>query len=237
MKNIRGLEPYVLVMDSIVSNQWVATMSQMLLAASPELYYHSINVALITAHMALFGNCHMLSEQGISIHSLVLGAFLHDIGYIGKGSSSACGKQPQNMSYIEQLAFHEHIQTGLEQIRKHTDDPVILDIVSMHHEYLNGSGYPNRLAGAELPPHVRLVSIANALASYIENFEHNCADGDHTPRVLSELLEHLDNEAVSGKYDIELLHSFFDGIMNYYSSLRPLHLGLHDYCIRKMNTE
>ena len=122
MKNIRALEPYVLVMDSIVSNQWVATMSQMLLAASPELYYHSINVALITAHMALFGNCHMLSEQGISIHSLVLGAFLHDIGYIGKGSSSACGKQPQNMSYIEQLAFHEHIQTGLEQIRKHTDD-------------------------------------------------------------------------------------------------------------------
>lgn len=237
MKNIRALEPYVLVMDSIVSNQWVATMSQMLLAASPELYYHSINVALISAHMALFGNCHMLSEQGISIHSLVLGAFLHDIGYIGKGSSSACGKQPQNMSYTEQLAFHEHIQTGLEQIRKHTDDPVILDIVSMHHEYLNGSGYPDRLAGAELPPHVRLVSIANALASYIENFEHNCADGDHTPRVLSELLEHLDNEAVSGKYDIELLHSFFDGIMNYYSSLRPLHLGLHDYCIRKMNTE
>ena len=237
MKNIRALEPYIHVMDSIVSNQWVTTMSQMLQAASPELYYHSVNVALITAHMALFGNCTMLSEEGISVQSLIQGAFLHDLGYIASGNSSACGKQLQNMSYAEQLTFHEHIQTGLDQICKHTNDSVIWDIVSMHHEYLDGSGYPNKLSGEQLPPHVRLVSIANSIASYMEHLEFNCADSERTPQVLADLLDRLDNEAISGKYDIELLHSFFNGIMNYYNSLSPLHKGLHDYCVRKMKAE
>ncbi len=143
MKKIRALEPQLLVLEALTYNQWVITMGQMLQATSMDLYIHCVNVASIAAHMALFGNRQMLNEQGISPISLVLGAFLHDIGYIGKGCCSACGKNPQSMSYMEQLAFDEHISAGLEQVKHHTDDPVVLDIVSMHHEYLNGTGYPN----------------------------------------------------------------------------------------------
>lgn len=182
------------------------------------------------AHMALFGNRQMLNEQGISPISLVLGAFLHDIGYIGKGCS-ACGKNPQSMSYMEQLAFDEHINAGLEQVKKHTDDHVVLDIVSMHHEYLNGTGYPNGCRAEDIPPHVRLVSIANSLCAYLENTQHTSSDS--TPMLMTELLDYLHNEAISGKYDITLLNTFFDGIMSYYDSLIPLHNGLHDYCSEK----
>ena len=135
------------------------------------------------------------------------------------------------MSYMEQLAFDEHISTGLEQVRHHTDDPVVLDIVSMHHEYLNGTGYPNGLQAQDIPPHVRLVSIANSLCSYLENTQHTSPDS--TSMVLAELLDYLHNEAISGKYDITLLNTFFDGIMSYYDSLIPLHNGLHDYCSEK----
>ena len=131
MKKIRALEPQLLVLEALTYNQWVITMGQMLQATSMDLYIHCVNVASIAAHMALFGNRQMLNEQGISPISLVLGAFLHDIGYIGKGCCSACGKNPQSMSYMEQLAFDEHISAGLEQVKHHTDDPVVLDIVSM----------------------------------------------------------------------------------------------------------
>ena len=171
MKKIRALEPQLLVLEALTYNQWVITMGQMLQATSMDLYIHCVNVASIAAHMALFGNRQMLNEQGISPISLVLGAFLHDIGYIGRGCCSACGKNPQSMSYMEQLAFDEHISAGLEQVKHHTDDPVVLDIVSMHHEYLNGTGYPNGCRAEDIPPHVRLVSIANSLCAYLENFQ------------------------------------------------------------------
>ena len=115
MKKIRALEPQLLVLEALTYNQWVITMGQMLQATSMDLYIHCVNVASIAAHMALFGNRQMLNEQGISPISLVLGAFLHDIGYIGKGCCSACGKNPQSMSYMEQLAFDEHISAGMEQ--------------------------------------------------------------------------------------------------------------------------
>ena len=130
MKKIRALEPQLLVLEALTYNQWVITMGEVLQATSMDLYIHCVNVASIAAHMALFGNRQMLNEQGISPISLVLGAFLHDIGYIGKGCCSACGKNPQTMSYMEQLAFDEHISAGLEQVKHHTDDPVVLDIVS-----------------------------------------------------------------------------------------------------------
>ena len=85
MKKIRALEPQLLVLGALTYNQWVITMGQMLQATSMDLYIHCVNVASIAAHMALFGNRQMLNEQGISPISLVLGAFLHDIGYIGRG--------------------------------------------------------------------------------------------------------------------------------------------------------
>ena len=231
MKKIRALEPQLLVLEALTYNQWVITMGQMLQATSMDLYIHCVNVASIAAHMALFGNRQMLNEQGISPISLVLGAFLHDIGYIGKGCCSACGKNPQSMSYMEQLAFDEHISAGLEQVKHHTDDPVVLDIVSMHHEYLNGTGYPNGCWAEDIPPHVRLVSIANSLCAYLENTQHTSSDS--TPMLMTELLDYLHNESISGKYDITLLNAFFDGIMSYYDSLIPLHNGLRDYCSEK----
>ena len=135
------------------------------------------------------------------------------------------------MSYMEQLAFDEHISAGLEQVKKHTDDHVVLDIVSMHHEYLNGTGYPNGCRAEDIPPHVRLVSIANSLCAYLENTQHTSSDS--TPMLMTELLDYLHNEAISGKYDITLLNAFFDGIMSYYDSLIPLHNGLRDYCSEK----
>ena len=121
--------------------------------------------------------------------------------------------------------------SGLEQVKHHTDDPVVLDIVSMHHEYLNGTGYPNGCRAEDIPPHVRLVSIANSLCAYLENTQHTSSDS--TPMLMAELLDYLHNEAISGKYDITLLNAFFDGIMSYYDSLIPLRNGLRDYCSEK----
>ena len=46
--------------------------------------------------------------------------------------------------------------------------PDILDGVRHHHEYLDGSGYPDGLTAPEIPDLVRLLTIADIFAALIE---------------------------------------------------------------------
>jgi HD-GYP domain-containing protein (c-di-GMP phosphodiesterase class II) len=47
-------------------------------------------------------------------------------------------------------------------------DPRLLEVVLHHHEYLDGSGYPDRLRDAAIPRFVRLVTICDIYAALIE---------------------------------------------------------------------
>jgi HD-GYP domain-containing protein (c-di-GMP phosphodiesterase class II) len=45
--------------------------------------------------------------------------------------------------------------------------PVILDVVRHHHEYLDGTGYPDRLQGRQISDYVRIVTICDIYAALI----------------------------------------------------------------------
>jgi HD-GYP domain-containing protein (c-di-GMP phosphodiesterase class II) len=47
-------------------------------------------------------------------------------------------------------------------------NPVILDVVLHHHEYLDGAGYPDRLQGRQSSDYVRIVTICDIYAALIE---------------------------------------------------------------------
>ena len=47
-------------------------------------------------------------------------------------------------------------------------DPRVLAVVRHHHEYLDGSGYPDRLRAAQIPDFVRLTTICDIYAALIE---------------------------------------------------------------------
>ena len=47
-------------------------------------------------------------------------------------------------------------------------NPVILDVVLHHHEYLDGTGYPDRLQGRQISDYVRIVTICDIYAALIE---------------------------------------------------------------------
>ena len=47
--------------------------------------------------------------------------------------------------------------------------PEILDGVRHHHEYLDGSGYPDALMGSEISDLVRLLTISDIFAALIES--------------------------------------------------------------------
>ena len=163
-----------------------------------ELYNHTINVALLTA-------CIVRDDEKRSYdpYQAVLGALLHDIGYAGT-INKARGISLDEMTDMEKLLFENHIQFGMNYIENHTSSQTIRDIVAMHHEYLDGSGFPAHLMFGHIPRHARIVTVVNEFMNQIST---------ETQKFASEsLLRARDNMDVlknSGKIDAEILDMLY----------------------------
>jgi HD-GYP domain-containing protein (c-di-GMP phosphodiesterase class II) len=89
------------------------------------------------------------------------GAMLHDIGKIG--ISDAILLKPGKLTCDEWVTMQKHPQIGywiLDGI-----DPLkpASDIVLSHHEKYDGTGYPRKLRGEEIPLGARIFSVADTL--------------------------------------------------------------------------
>ena len=218
MKNSYYFEAQDLVIDVIHSSEWVTTMMHLMKLAGNNLYEHSIHVALLTASMALSGNQELLSD--ISIHSLILGAFLHDIGYIGVPCIPNRLVMDHEYNPIEKMAFDIHITAGIEQVRLHTKDHIVLDIVSKHHEYLDGSGAPYGLTGNAIPRYVRLVALSNFLVNYSSS--PILFSNETPPYLINALYSALTDKNINQKYDVSILKLFLSDINIRFKNLSPL---------------
>ena len=90
----------------------------------------------------------------------LFGCLLHDIGKIGV-PEQILGK-PGPLDEEEWMVMRRHPQTGARVIRPLDLPPTVLDIVLHHHERWDGGGYPDRLAGEEIPLCARIFSVCDA---------------------------------------------------------------------------
>lgn len=132
------------------------SMVELLEGKDPRRRQHSARVAAISASAA-----HRLKFERSELHDLVLGAALHDLGKLGvpeavllKTSAERGG--PERAAYREHVAIGPRILSPLESLRG------ALPILRHHHERLDGSGYPDGLAGDAFTPAIELVAAANA---------------------------------------------------------------------------
>lgn len=214
MKRESFLESIALIMEAATSDMWVSTLMHMLYQTKRELYMHSINVALICTNIAIYGN---QEKIGISNKSLILGALLHDIGYAGT-IVALDGKPHDEMNPIDKMIFQRHITYGLENVSQHTSDQGILNIISMHHEFIDGSGYPKGLKNTDIPNYVRIVSIANNLDHYLRNQKIKNIDD---AKVASYLEKAFYSEIEKGKYDFSIICDFCKCFQQYFDGIMP----------------
>jgi putative two-component system response regulator len=106
----------------------------------------------------------MMAEQmgwnGTQVDHLRYGAILHDIGKIHIRESILRKTEPLNDE--EWVAIKEHPVIGAEMVK---DVPYLqgaIPIIRHHHEHWDGSGYPDRLVGMEIPLSARIVVVADA---------------------------------------------------------------------------
>jgi putative nucleotidyltransferase with HDIG domain len=94
------------------------------------------------------------------LEALEWGGLLHDVGKIGVPDSVL--KKQDRLTRDERMVMNAHPVLGAEIIAPVTKLAPELPIIRHHHEWYNGSGYPDRLIGDEIPKLARILHVADA---------------------------------------------------------------------------
>ncbi|MGE5478171.1 MAG: HD-GYP domain-containing protein [Bacteroidales bacterium] len=115
---------------------------------------HNLRVALYAGALG-----EALGLDQLTMRALIAGAFLHDIGKIGIPDSVLL--KPGPLSAEERKVMCTHCDLGarlLDQLPAFHD---AVPVVRHHHERYDGSGYPDALAGQDIPLTARTFAIVD----------------------------------------------------------------------------
>ncbi len=94
------------------------------------------------------------------LEALEWGGLLHDVGKIGVPDDVL--KKAERLNRDERMIMNAHPVLGAQIIAPVTKLARELPIIRHHHEWYNGSGYPDRLIGDEIPKLARVLHVADA---------------------------------------------------------------------------
>ncbi|MFL5672186.1 MAG: HD-GYP domain-containing protein, partial [Chloroflexota bacterium] len=116
---------------------------------------HSENVKTISVDI---GRVMRVTDR--ELEALEWGGLLHDVGKIGVPDSVLLKQDRLNRD--ERMIMNSHPVLGAQIIAPVTRLAAELPIIRHHHEWYNGSGYPDRLIGDEIPKLARILHVADA---------------------------------------------------------------------------
>jgi putative nucleotidyltransferase with HDIG domain len=138
---------------------------------------------------------------------VVRAALLHDVGkaFI----SPAILDKPGLLNDEEMSEVRKHPLLGYQALATQGGfPPEMLDVVLHHHEFLDGTGYPDGLRTEEISDIVRLTTIVDIYAALVESRPYR------VPFTHAKAFATM--EKMEGKLDVHLLHAF-----------RPVTLGAY----------
>jgi putative two-component system response regulator len=140
-----------------------------------------------------------LGWPGWQLEHLRFGAILHDIGKIHINETTLF--KPTPLTAEEWVEMKKHPITGAEMIK---DIPYLapaVPVVRHHHERWDGRGYPDELAGEDIPIGARIVAVADTFDALTSERPYSRAHS------LSETYEEI--LSCSGKqYDPKVVEAF-----------------------------
>ena len=125
---------------------------------------HSVRVARIAKLIA------EESKVKIDIKNLQYAALLHDIGKIAVPDSIL--HKSTILSKAEKILIEQHTVLGYESVQNLRIPDIIKETIYYHHESYDGTGYPLKLKGNEIPSSARIVKIADVYDALITDRPH-----------------------------------------------------------------
>lgn len=142
-----------------------------------------------------------LRLSGRELELLELGAQFHDLGKIGIPDHVL--RKPTAFEATEWECMKQHSVIGERIILAISDEksPEVARIVRHHHEYVDGSGYPDGLAGSDIPLCSRIISLTDSYDAMAASRPYHQARSHRT------VMDILLGESGS-KHDPDLLRAF-----------------------------
>jgi putative two-component system response regulator len=164
-------------------------------AKSPYTHGHSERVAHYSLVLA-----RALGVGERTLEVLRKGALLHDIGKISIPDEIL--NKPGKLTADEYDIVKGHAATGAHIVEPLLSVRDAVPLIRWHHERLDGRGYPDGLAGDDIPPLVRVLSVADI-------YDSLSSDRPYRAPIPHELcLDMLRDNARGGGLDVELVALF-----------------------------
>jgi putative nucleotidyltransferase with HDIG domain len=135
--------------------QTIGALAEAVDKRDPYTSQHSQNVMEIAVAI---GRVRKVSSADLD--ALEWGGLLHDIGKIGVPDSILL--KPDWLTKEERTLMNAHPEKGAEIIEQVKRLAPVVPLIRHHHEWFNGSGYPQRLVGMEIPELARIIGVADA---------------------------------------------------------------------------
>ncbi len=113
---------------------------------------------------AVLNFCEIIAQKlGMAddeVSDVKLAALLHDIGKIGVPEEIL--KKPSRLTPEEKTEMDKHVLHGYRALQGLPRLKRVSNIVLRHHEWWDGGGYPDKIAGQEIPLGARIISVVDA---------------------------------------------------------------------------
>ncbi len=164
-------------------------------AKDPYTRGHSERVARIARRLG--------EELGLptrDLDDLYLAGLLHDIGKIGVSDQILQKIEPLTADEFAEIKKHPVI--GYELLSPVRRLQPILPGVRHHHEAWNGRGYPDRLAGEDIPLMARIIAVA-------DSFDAMISDRPYRPGIPCQRVEAIFVRGADQQWDGRVLDAYF----------------------------
>ncbi|MDP4021272.1 HD domain-containing protein [Methylobacterium sp. NEAU 140] len=163
------------------------------------VYQHTLSVA---GYASAFGARIGLARADLA--RLARSALLHDIGKARIPTEIL--NKPGRLDPAEQRLMRRHPEIGAALLAAQGGfEPAVIDVVRHHHERLDGTGYPDGLAGAAVSDAVRIVAICDVFSALTERRAYR------QPATAAEALAIMTD--ARGHLDPDLLRAFAPAVL------------------------
>jgi HD-GYP domain-containing protein (c-di-GMP phosphodiesterase class II) len=108
-----------------------------------------------------------LGLTGEETATLLYAFNVYDLGLANIGYNVV--KQPRKFSSKDRKSVEQHTIVGTELLKSIELTPSVRDAVLYHHENYDGTGYPGKLTGEEIPLMARIIRVADSFRALISN--------------------------------------------------------------------
>lgn len=145
--------------ESVAHERTVSSLVAAVDARDPIMRGRNERVARVSE---LLGNELRLSPDHAD--ALHFAALLHDVGMVAPVEARRTG---DNMRQVDLDRIRRHPARGVEMLRSISFLGHSITAIRHHHERWDGSGYPDGLAGAQIPQLARILAVADAFCALV----------------------------------------------------------------------